>query len=1169
MLDQVLALVSNPPSSLVYHFLVLFSVEAALAMAFSQWLREREERTGRLTIALLVVGLSRAVFVGMALLAWQGVLARSLILPPVERSVDALTALAVAWAFVTMDDPIVLKRNRVADILGGIGVVLILAGSAIAATRWFQVSGQGVPYNSLLQDFVWGAVEAAVLAVGLVWMRFRSSYVYDAFLKGAILVLFGAGAALHLVVPSPGDIAAATRLGLAFTMPMLAAVTYRHIVDKLLGYDAFHETAGETPAMSEEVVEAIRAMPVPGVETEPAEAIEAAEAEEPLFPDIVWETEPAAEEADALPFPDVSLEEDPLVKAADELSELGPIEPPTPEFESAPVLIPQAETLVRPPSLPEELSREYPNAVEVIGALDGLVASLDVHDAANHVARAVAMALRADVAAIIVHDEGEHSGTVVAAYDNIAQTFLVEIEEGVILALDEQRTMVNALGRLRQERMTPQRNMRELRSFFKVLKISHTGPAYVQPLHADEHRLGVLVVASPYAKVSLSNAERSLLNRMGPLVTAALLNATAYSEKADQVEKASSERETQAEAMAARADVLEKELEDTRKHGDEMRAYIEDLERQVELATESAKKQVEALRQELQEAQEQAQEAQEAQQEAQRQAQEARQFPVDDERVMLLERELDQTRTASQVELAALRARLATSSVSQHEVMMLQEQLMAKAREVISLQARVADAQFAADTLRDQRQGIGDPQQIADLQGQVRRQTEEIEKLRARLAEAEANSQLEFASIQKQVQMEAADRQAMNDLQARLTEHSSLIRSLEEQLAEKSRALVDLGSSVGSVDSSLRALDQQLQRKTKEAAALEASLNETRAQAQERINELQAQLAAAAAEANNPGNDEQAEAQAAIIGQLEAELADKSASLDRLEGQLTEANLSLGTLEEQLAAASVAVETAIHDVQRVDTHDEVITSIAQELRTPMSSVTGYTDLLLGESVGIIGALQRKFLQRIKANTERMASLLDNLVSISALDSGQLRLEPAKVDVTKMVEEGIAVTASQFQEKNLTLRLQIDDDLPAITADQDAVYQIVAHLLTNASLATPVDGEVLVSASQVEGTVPGPQGGDHETSCVLLSVSDAGGGISPVDQARVFMRKYRADNPLIEGLGDTGVALSIAKTLVDAHGGRIWLESEPGVGSTFNVLLPVDRITSEADAEQTV
>ena len=91
------------------------------------------------------------------------------------------------------------------------------------------------------------------------------------------------------------------------------------------------------------------------------------------------------------------------------------------------------------------------------------------------------------MAAIISLDEDRHIGEVVAAYDNIAQVFL----EGGILSLEEQPTMVNALGRLRQMRLTPQRNMRELRDLYKVLQILHTGPAYVQPLHADEHRLGI------------------------------------------------------------------------------------------------------------------------------------------------------------------------------------------------------------------------------------------------------------------------------------------------------------------------------------------------------------------------------------------------------------------------------------------------------------------------------------------------------------------------------------------------------------------------------------------------------------------------------------------------------------------------------------------------------
>lgn len=227
---------------------------------------------------------------------------------------------------------------------------------------------------------------------------------------------------------------------------------------------------------------------------------------------------------------------------------------------------------------------------------------------------------------------------------------------------------------------------------------------------------------------------------------------------------------------------------------------------------------------------------------------------------------------------------------------------------------------------------------------------------------------------------------------------------------------------------------------------------------------------------------------------------------------------------------------------------EVIAAITQELRQPMSSITGYTDLLLGESVGIIGALQRKFLERVKTSIERMGTLLEDLIRVTAIDTGTLKLEPEAVDVAGVIEDAIMGSGAQFREKGITLRLDISDDLPLLKADRDAVYQIVSHLLANACLASALDGEVGLTAShQVVG----------DAGHLLLSVKDTGGGIPVEDQGRVFTRLYRADNPLIPGLGDTGVGLSIVKVLVEAHGGRIQVESEAGVGSTFNVLLPAD------------
>jgi signal transduction histidine kinase len=237
---------------------------------------------------------------------------------------------------------------------------------------------------------------------------------------------------------------------------------------------------------------------------------------------------------------------------------------------------------------------------------------------------------------------------------------------------------------------------------------------------------------------------------------------------------------------------------------------------------------------------------------------------------------------------------------------------------------------------------------------------------------------------------------------------------------------------------------------------------------------------------------------------------------------------------------------------------EVVTSIAQEFRQPMSSIIGYTDLLLGESVGLLGAMQRKFLERIKASTERMGGLLDELVQITHIDGGQIDLTPDMVDLNAVIDEAVGNIIAQVSEKNIALRVDLPEELPPIQVNKDAMQQILSNLLQNAGAATPMDGEVSLHA-RVEKK-------ENEPSYVLLSVSDQGGGISTEDMPRVFSRLYKADNPLIQGIGDTGVGLSIVKTLVEAHKGRIWVDTEPGKGSTFSILLPVyESEVSQANA----
>ncbi len=229
---------------------------------------------------------------------------------------------------------------------------------------------------------------------------------------------------------------------------------------------------------------------------------------------------------------------------------------------------------------------------------------------------------------------------------------------------------------------------------------------------------------------------------------------------------------------------------------------------------------------------------------------------------------------------------------------------------------------------------------------------------------------------------------------------------------------------------------------------------------------------------------------------------------------------------------------------------ELIASIAQELRQPLSSILGYTDLLLSESVGILGALQRKFLERVRSSTERMNKLIDDLIRIAELDRSGYNVLRKPVDLSGVFDDAIGQLRGQLQEKRITLRVDLPRQMPQLNTDRDALQQILYHLLQNAGAATPAEGSITLRAVVEEQ----PELGEF----VLIQVSDTGGGIPDEDLPRVFSRVYRTTNPVIQGVGDSGVGLSIAETLTLALGGRIWVESEAGTGATFSVLLPLEQ-----------
>jgi signal transduction histidine kinase len=290
-------------------------------------------------------------------------------------------------------------------------------------------------------------------------------------------------------------------------------------------------------------------------------------------------------------------------------------------------------------------------------------------------------------------------------------------------------------------------------------------------------------------------------------------------------------------------------------------------------------------------------------------------------------------------------------------------------------------------------------------------------------------------------------------------------------------------------------------------------------------------------------------------GELRAGKVPSAAANMQVEQELKAALQELARLQNQMGDVSMKALQAEKLQGRITDPEqaEIITSISQELRQPLSSIIGYTDLLLGESVGILGALQRKFVERIKASTERLNSLADDMVRIAMKETEAKDLKIESVDLNAVIDHAMSYTSMQVREKNISLHLELPKKIAPIQGDREALQQILIHLLQNAGAATPYEGTMTLKVqTQTEG------GAEY----ILIQVADTGVGIAAEDLSRVFTRLYRADNVLIQGVGDTGVGLSIAKTLTEAHNGRIWVESQVGVGSTYSVLLPVGAVSAD-------
>jgi PAS domain S-box-containing protein len=239
------------------------------------------------------------------------------------------------------------------------------------------------------------------------------------------------------------------------------------------------------------------------------------------------------------------------------------------------------------------------------------------------------------------------------------------------------------------------------------------------------------------------------------------------------------------------------------------------------------------------------------------------------------------------------------------------------------------------------------------------------------------------------------------------------------------------------------------------------------------------------------------------------------------------------------------------DVEVDRMKSEFVSSVSHELRTPMTSIKGYIDLLYSGMAGPMREEQKRFLEVVRANADRLTLLLNDLLDISRIETGRLKLSIESIDVRDIVDLVVSNHQPEADKRQQSLMNTVTGPLPLVRADPDRTTQILTNLVSNAIYYTPVEGTITVGAEAVEGYVN-------------LYVQDTGVGIREEDKARLFTRFFRADTPLVQARSGTGLGLAIVKSIVELHGGQIWFDSTYGKGSTFSFSLPLaDQQVSEA------
>jgi signal transduction histidine kinase len=271
---------------------------------------------------------------------------------------------------------------------------------------------------------------------------------------------------------------------------------------------------------------------------------------------------------------------------------------------------------------------------------------------------------------------------------------------------------------------------------------------------------------------------------------------------------------------------------------------------------------------------------------------------------------------------------------------------------------------------------------------------------------------------------------------------------------------------------------------------------------------------------------------------------------DELEGLADQFNRMATALQESYAGLERKVEERTHEIEEKGRQLEVanrhksefLANMSHELRTPLNAIIGFSEVLLQRMFGPINAKQEEYLQDVLSSGRHLLSLINDILDLSKVEAGRMELDLARFDLPQTLQDTRTLIRERAARHGITLTLEVDGRLGAFVADERKLKQVLLNLLSNAVKFTPEGGRVEVRAVPTDGAVE-------------ISVSDTGIGIAPENQEAVFEEFRQVSGEYAHKREGTGLGLTLARKFVALHGGRIWVKSQLGQGSTFTISLP--------------